>query len=74
MPLICGILKTKKAQTQSHRYSKQNGGCQRWEVRGVMKWLKGVKRYRFPVIRFSPGYAMSDMATIVNNTALSIQK
>ena len=37
---------------------------------GVSKWVKGVKRYKIPVI--SPRGIMYSIVTIVNNTVLYI--
>ena len=45
-----------------HRYREQIGGCQRWGG-GNVKWMKGVKRYKLPVIK--QGDIMYHMVTII---------
>ena len=37
-----------------------------------MKWVKGVKMYKLPVDKISPGDLMYSMATIDNNTILHV--
>lgn len=51
---VWNIKKTnKRRKTHKLTYGEETGGCQRWsegwEWRRV-KWLKGVKRYKFPVV------------------------
>ena len=48
--------------------TEQTGGNQRRGVGQWGKWVKVVRRYKFPVI--SPGDVMDSVVTIVNNTTL----
>ena len=82
MPLICGIIKHTHTHTHTHTQTHTQkppdfadtenslivarGGGRRWA-----KWVKGVKRYKLPVIKqVSPGDVMYSMATIVHKTVL----
>ena len=49
-----------------HRYREQIGGCQRWGG-GNVNWVKGVKRYKLPVIKQIRGYNVShgDYNTVI---------
>ena len=43
------------------------------ELRTKAKWVKGVKRYKLPVIEYiSPGDVMCSVVTLVNNTVSHI--
>ena len=45
--LLCGIT----TKLQVYRYREQIGGCQRQEVEGWAKWVKGVKRHKLPAMK-----------------------
>ena len=71
---MCGKYKGKKSKKQTNKQKnrktkneltciKKIGDYQMQEVRGG-KWVKGIKRYKFPVINH--GDIMYSMLTIVN--------
>ena len=64
---MCGIWGKKKLS-----YREYTGGCQRGRGWEWMKWVKGVKMYKLPVDKISPGDLMYSMATIDNNTILHV--
>lgn len=57
-----------------HRNREQISGCRGrgWRV-GSVKWVKGVRRYKLPVIKkISPRNVMHSMATTADNTVLRV--
>ena len=54
--LYADLKKKDKTNKKACRYREEIGGCQRWGVGGRQKWMKGVKRYKLPVVKqMSPG-------------------
>lgn len=53
MHSICAwnYLKETHPQNQVHKYKYQTGGCQRWGDGMWEKSVKGIKRYKVPVIK-----------------------
>ena len=48
--------KKDRTNKKACRYREEIGGWQRWGVGGRQKWMKGVKRYKLPVVKqMSPG-------------------
>ena len=65
--------KINKTQKHAHRYREQNGTARGEEVRGWVKGVKGVRRYKLPGVKEgSPGDAMCCMVTTVHNAVLDI--
>lgn len=65
----------KENKIKVHRYREEIDSCQRGRRGGMMKWVKGIKRYKLLVMKqISHGNIMYIMVTVVNNTVWHIWK